>query len=128
MADSSTRRFTKPRQRVLDALRAAGKPMKAYDLVDALGDVKPMTVYRALDFLVEEGLAHRIGALNAFVLCHETHCAHRDSQYFICDACGAVGELHDHDINAALAAAVAKMGALFRLADVEVRGTCAACR
>src|SRR5688572_8771059 len=91
-------RFTAPRRDVLKSLIAGKPPMKAYDVVENIKGVKPMTVYRALDFLVAQGLVHRIESLNAYIPCVERHCAHTDSQYLICDECGSVEELHNHAI------------------------------
>ncbi len=84
-----------PARRVLKALLASGRPMKAYDLMHAVGNgvrsAAPPTVYRALKLLIGVGLAHRIETLNAFVACRlpgEPHVA----SFRVCTRCGAAEE------------------------------------
>ncbi|MEO1039284.1 MAG: Fur family transcriptional regulator [Pseudomonadota bacterium] len=88
--------LTPVRRRVLELLLEAGAPLKAYDMLSQLkpgGGAQPPTVYRALDFLVGAGLAHKVEALNAY-----TACAHGDAggraELFICETCGHVEEHH----------------------------------
>lgn len=88
-------RLNAPGRRVLKVLLSQGRPLKAYDLMHALADrgrsAAPPTVYRALKFLTEMGLAHRIESLNAFVACRflgEPHLA----GFHICERCHAVEE------------------------------------
>jgi len=94
--EAGGQRLTPPRRRVLEMLLTAGQPVKAYDLIAAFGEdgvpAKPPTVYRALDFLSKQGLAHRIESLNAFIACgggREGHAA----AFLICDCCGATREI-----------------------------------
>jgi Fur family zinc uptake transcriptional regulator len=131
MADTICERralkLTEPRRNVLVQLLAQAAPMKAYDIVETMGDVKPMTVYRALDFLAQNGLAHRIESLNAYIACAESHCAHADSQYMVCDSCGKVEELHNHDIDKFIAGAIKKTGFTLSHKKMELHGTCGQC-
>ncbi|GAB5483563.1 MAG: zinc uptake transcriptional repressor Zur [Parasphingorhabdus sp.] len=82
---------------VLDVLRTHGKPMSAYDILDKMKvaepELAPPTVYRALSALTDQGRAHKLESIKAFVPCR---CAHEASVpvLAICDACGAVEE-HD---------------------------------
>jgi Fur family transcriptional regulator, zinc uptake regulator len=124
---SKGERFTPPRRKVMEKLLGAKTPMKAYDVVEVMGDAKPMTVYRALDFLVANGLAHRIESLNAYVACAESHCAHKDSQYLICDSCGRVEELHNHAIDDFIQKKLAGNGFTLKKKTMELHGNCAAC-
>src|SRR5690606_39580833 len=75
--EESGRRLTPLRRRVLEELAESHAPVGAYEIVDRLkkgGDSTPaMSVYRALDFLVGEGLAHRIESRNAFLACNRGH-------------------------------------------------------
>lgn len=89
-------RLNSPGRRVLKALLASGRPLKAYDLMYELGDrdrpAAPPTVYRALRVLIAAGLAHRIETLNAFVACRvpaEPHLA----GFRVCEACGTAEEV-----------------------------------
>lgn len=121
------KRLTPPRRRVLKALMGSQAAHTAYEIVDLLGDVKPMTVYRALDFLTAQGLAHRIESLNAYKACVESHCAHKDSQYMVCDTCGDVQEIHNHALDHMFAQTLAQSGFSVNHKVIEAHGTCAAC-
>ena len=71
--DAAGIRLTPIRQRVLELVWQNHEPVKAYDILDKLKQAKsssaPPTVYRALDFLQDEGLVHKIESLNAYVGC-----------------------------------------------------------
>ncbi len=91
-------RLTPLRRQVLSLLLAASGPVKAYDLLKQIGqngDAKPPTVYRALDFLMETGLAHKVEALNAYVACSHAGVGHVAALY-ICNDCGRVDERIGH--------------------------------
>ncbi len=116
--------------RILSLLKDAAKPLSAYDLLALLrteGVNAPPTVYRALDKLMERGLAHRIESHNAFVACHAPH--HGEMAAFaICDGCGAVTEITDHALEHALADLAGAKGFRASRMSVEMHGRCAACR
>lgn len=123
-------RLTDQRRIVLQLLCVADKPLSAYEILDRMrGDVKnpaPPTVYRALDFLLEQGLVHKLESLHAFV-----GCAHPDhphaSQFLICDDCGDVAEVEDPSVAKSLKAAGKAIGFRSKRPVVEVLGTCAQC-
>lgn len=129
LAAERGQRMTKIRRKVLRLLLESDEPSKAYDLLanlDGEGAAKPPTVYRALDFLQEQGLAHKIESLNAYVACG--HTSHKHSAVFlICETCGAAEELHAVATNEALRAETAAAGFTVRQAVIEARGTCRAC-
>ena len=88
-------RLTPMRRHVLEALLASHKPLGAYEIIERLADPgrpAPITVYRALDFLRDNGLVHRIESRNAFVACVHNHADNDLVVFFICERCGAVGE------------------------------------
>jgi Fur family transcriptional regulator, zinc uptake regulator len=122
-------RWTEPRRRVLELLLIAGGPVKAYELMAAydgrVGPAKPPTVYRALEFLEQAGLVHRIASLNAFVACGVDEQPHR-AAFLICECCGTVAEF-DPQGNSGGDAAVA-VGFAVNSMVLEVRGTCAPCQ
>jgi len=130
IAEGRGQRMTKIRRKVLRLLVESDSPAKAYDLLEQLdgeGAAKPPTVYRALDFLQEAGLAHKIESLNAYVACG--HASHRHRAVFlICDACGAATELHSEDTLATLSRETAAAGFHMTRAVVEARGLCSACQ
>ncbi len=127
-----TQRPLAPNHRlVFDALKSAGRPVTAYELIDRVRDAgikAPPTVYRALTRLIEEGLAHRLETLNAFVACcHGTH--HQGAVVFaICDDCGAAAEFADEIVSARLQERANDTGFEITRAVVELAGRCQACR
>ena len=118
------------RKKVLSLLLQATGPVKAYDMLGQLKDdkdAKPQTIYRALDFLVEMGLVHRIASLQAYTPCQ--HWAHAHSPaLLVCDECGAIAELDADDLMTALTGEAASVDFKARDAVVEVQGTCPNCR
>jgi Fur family zinc uptake transcriptional regulator len=136
LADAETRcvaaeqKLTAPRRRVLELLLQAGQPSKAYDLIAAFGPdgvpAKPPTVYRALEFLEKQGLAHRIESLNAYVACRMGEVGH-DAAFLICDCCGATREI-DPSAAAAIGVAGAASGYVVSHVTIEAHGRCADCQ
>ena len=123
-------RFTRLRRRVLEIIWQSHKPLGAYEILRTLGaeggSSAPPTVYRALEFLGEQGLTHRISSLNAFVGCASP--GHRGAvQFLICRNCGASAELNDHKLEKAIARSASSLG--FRAVDhvVEIAGLCPNC-
>ena len=115
---------------IYDALLKAGKPMTAYQLIDAVhpgASLAPPTVYRALGRLIEEGLAHRLESVNAFVAC-QTGYRHRGGTVFmLCRDCGAAEELVDEPLSALLSQCAAERLFQVEKVTVELQGICAAC-
>lgn len=130
-----TKRTTKRRpateqdRMVGDALKAAGRPVSAYEIIDSLRDralLAPQTVYRSLDRLIASGAAHRLESLNAFVACR--HARHEGNAVFaICDLCGTVTEFDEPDAVAALEAWAERARFDVRRMTLEIRGRCGAC-
>jgi Fur family zinc uptake transcriptional regulator len=126
-------RLTDIRRNVLRLILESGEPLGAYTLLDALrsrhGSGKPPTIYRALDFLLAQGLVHRVERLNAFISCHDDggHHHHHAAQFLICRLCGRVTEIEDTSAEAAILAAAGAMGFHPDKVVVEVEGTCGAC-
>ena len=110
-------------------LLQAGRPTKAYDLIAAFhGNGRPAappTVYRALDFLVQQGLVHRIETDNAFLACEAG--GHAQSvEFLICDCCGRTEELA-FDARVAVEVEALRRGFALAGAVVEVHGRCPQC-
>lgn len=125
-------RLTTLRKRVLELVWASHKPLGAYDILAVLSDADgrraaPPTVYRALDFLLENGLVHRIASLNAFVGCSHPEHAHQ-GQFLICRGCHAAIELEQATISDAISSSAAGVGFAVESQTVEVVGLCAGCR
>ncbi len=125
-------RLTPLRRNVMQALAESHVPLGAYEIVERLaakGDRTPaMSVYRVLDFLVSEGLAHRIESRNAFLACGHVHEDGDVVVFLICEACGATQEVASHAIGRDLAWAARSAGFAPRQRVLEVAGACARCR
>ena len=124
-------KFTALRRSVLTLVLEGSSPLTAYQLLDQLKETHksavPPTVYRALDFLIENRLVHKIERLNAFIPCNDADHDHHDVQFLICAKCGTVAEIEDHAVSRALAKAAEKQGFHPSNAMVELDGTCGAC-
>lgn len=124
-------RFTPLRRRVLELVWSSHKPVGAYALLDQLRNEDlgsaPPTVYRALDFLIENGLIHRIERMNAFIGCSHPGETHRGF-FLICTECGNAEELDSDGVAEAIAASANRRGFAAREMTLEVTGVCAGCR
>lgn len=124
-------RFTKLRKQVLALVCQSEQPLGAYALLDLMKRggraAAPPTVYRALDFLQEQGFVHRLAGNNTYLACaHPQH--QHEAVFLVCKQCGFTQELHTSGIYDAVEA-MAKT-AMFRVehASVEVTGLCARCQ
>jgi Fur family zinc uptake transcriptional regulator len=127
--------LTNLRRAVLSLILQAERPLTAYQLLDRLKPTRksaaPPTIYRALEFLLENRLIHKVERLNAFVACTEADHGHGHAhavQFLICQLCGNVQEMEDHSVAKALDAASRRHGFQPAAAIVEVEGVCADCR
>lgn len=123
-------RLTDTRRRVLEILLEEHRPLGAYDVLDRLSTegrpAQPPVAYRALDFLVANGLAHRLHSLNAFVACTADSAGHMPL-FLICDDCGHVAETEAGGVNRAIRSTASAAGFAADAPIIEARGTCAAC-
>lgn len=130
LAQTRGLRLTPVRRRVLEILLEEHRAMGAYDVLERLHSdgfgSQPPVAYRALDFLVEHGLAHRIRRLNAFMACMTP--GHSDAAVFlICDECDAVAELPAARTVAAMRAESEAEGFRIRRMSLEASGICPSC-
>ena len=131
-------RFTEQRRKVLAALAESHVPASAYDVIDRLAAEgprpAPVSVYRALEFLVEHGFAHRIESRNAYIACsrgpegHDKPGFGAATVFLLCENCGAAGEASSAALTEALAAVTQAAGFKPRAPIIEIRGLCARCR
>ena len=122
-------RFTRLRRRVFELVWASHAPIKAYAILDRLdvGAAKPPTVYRALGFLLEHGLAHRLDSLNAYVGCG--HPLRHDDCYFLCcSGCGKIQECCSDELHRAIGKAAGKNRFKPTRTTLEITGECRECR
>ena len=129
---AKAQKFTPIRRQVLQALLSSHRPLGAYEVIDELAKSMPrpapITVYRALDFLMENGLVHRIESRNAFLACAHDHDATAMVAFLICERCGSVGEIPAAPVAQSLNAAARASGFAPKLSVVEITGTCAHCQ
>jgi Fur family zinc uptake transcriptional regulator len=123
-------RLTAIRKRVLELVWQSHKPVGAYDLLPALAEdgfnSAPPTVYRALDFLLELGLVHRISSLNAFTGC--TNPGHQHpSCFFLCRQCGIAQELDSAAVSRLSAEVEQSLGVTVEHQITELSGLCPKC-
>ena len=125
-------RLTPMRRRVLQALLASHRPLGAYELIDRLAArgarPAPITVYRALDFLREQGLVHRIESRNAFFACVHNHENSDPVVFLICEKCGTVGEAASAAVADTIKSASRAAGFSPRTPVIEISGICAHCK
>jgi Fur family zinc uptake transcriptional regulator len=124
-------RLTDLRRQVLEAVWQDHAPLGAYDILAKLNESgernAPMAVYRALDFLMDQGLVHRLNSLNAFIGCR--HPGHQHSgQFLICTRCNTVAEITSDVVSKAVARAASARGFKPTSEMVEVTGLCPHCR
>ena len=126
-------RLTPIRRDVLAALLATHRPLGAYDLADVLAAgghrrLAPITVYRALDFLLEQGFAHRLASRNAFIACPHGHGRQDIVAFLICEHCGGVDELSSKALSGAVSTLLRQEVFEPNLQVLEISGRCAHCR
>ncbi|MCX7899772.1 MAG: transcriptional repressor [Methylocystis sp.] len=131
-AKSATRGLTPARRRALDILTRANRPVGAYEMIDlmAAADGKrpaPVSVYRALGYLLDTGLAHRIESRNAFVVCGHAHGHEEPVVFLICEQCGEVKEATSANLARELAALASEAEFSARTRVIEIAGRCARC-
>lgn len=131
LCQATGKKLTDIRKQVLREVWGSHAPVGAYDILAALnkdgGRTAPMAVYRALEFLMENGLVHRVASLNAFV-----GCAHPDRDhaagFLICRECGSAAELDGKTLSKALDKELTARGFTVDSQVIELSGTCPHCR
>ena len=131
LCDARGTQLTKLRRQILELLWENGRPAGAYELIEALKlrasrPVGPPTVYRALEFLMSQGLVAKIESRNAYVPCAHPERQH-DCRFFICSNCGASFEMEDARIEGLISENAACIGFRPTRRVIEVEGTCARC-
>jgi Fur family zinc uptake transcriptional regulator len=125
-------RLTPMRRQVLEVLVTSHNPLGAYDIMDRLAGTgprpAPITVYRALDFLMENGLVHRLASRNAFLACIHNHDSGALVAFLICERCGAVGEAPASAVGDSIAAAAKSAAFVPKMSVIEITGICSHCR
>ncbi|MDN5787072.1 Fur family transcriptional regulator [Pseudorhodobacter sp.] len=123
-------RLTPVRRQTLEILLADHRALGAYDVLERLVNAgfanQPPVAYRALEFLVDQGFAHKIRRLNAFAACTHPETDHAPV-FLICRGCNALAETPAAEVRAALDAAARALGFTVERSSVEAIGLCPAC-
>ena len=123
--------LTPVRRRVLEILLQQHKAMGAYDILARLEGERmgsqPPVAYRALDFLVSNGFAHKIEGLNAYIACSHPHATHAPA-FLICRKCGVVPEARSEPARDSLGSVARAAGFVIESTVVEAQGLCPACQ
>ena len=130
LCEKNSLRLTDLRRKVLEIIWANHGPVKAYDILDQLGDesgsAKPPTVYRTLDFLAENGFVHKLNSLNSYVGC--SHPSQLHACYFlICEKCSEVKECCNEQLNQAIKDTADSNKFKSSHITLEIQGVCEHC-
>jgi Fur family zinc uptake transcriptional regulator len=132
LCSARAQRLTRMRRRVLEALLASHRPLGAYEIMDRTmtdgARPAPITIYRALDFLIEQGLVHRLESRNSFMACVHKHGQGDLVVFLICERCGRVGEAPAKGVGQALQAAARAADFTPHAPVIEISGVCGDCR
>jgi Fur family zinc uptake transcriptional regulator len=130
LCDQRGVRFTPIRREVLELIWESHRAVKAYDLLDRIkpkaGTAKPATVYRALEFLLEQGLIHRVESLNAFIGCSFSDRQH-EQLLLTCIRCNEVEERPAELVMAAIATELEQAAFSIQRKAIEIHGICGRC-
>ncbi|MDR1451217.1 MAG: transcriptional repressor [Helicobacteraceae bacterium] len=122
-------KLTGLRRKILEILIQANAPLKAYDVVELMRNegrrVTPATTYRVLEFLLDQGLAHRINSLNAYAPCADPRSKH-SLVMFVCSKCDAAKEINDEALIGAIRVRLDELGFALQ-GGVEIQGACKRC-
>jgi Fur family zinc uptake transcriptional regulator len=123
-------KLTGQRREILSSVAQSHSAVGAYDIIERMAEhgprPAPITVYRALDFLLAHGLVHKIESRNAFVACSHSH-EGQPAALLICETCGTVAELDAPEIFERVAekAKARKFSPAHTV--IEMSGTCGSC-
>lgn len=125
-------KLTESRRRILEILATEGRPLGAYDLIEKVAATSskrpaPISIYRALDFLLENGLIHRLASRNAYLACGHGHAVQEPVVFLICDKCGEVAEATSPALSRSLLQLAGSVKFAPRVQVMEVAGCCQAC-
>lgn len=133
VCDKEGVRLTNLRKQILELIWQNHKPLGAYTLMEMLEKssdrkrVAPPTVYRTLDFLMEQGLIHKVHSLNAFIGCANPIQKHNDA-LFICRDCGHTEEVRSDTIQQAINLSASQQKFVVNDQIIEIVGRCTRCR
>lgn len=131
LCKENNQKLTKVRRRALELIWQSHRPLGAYQLLAELAEEgfnsAPPTVYRALDFLRDAGLIHKVESMNAYIGCAHADKVHH-GYFLICEVCHNVMEFDYQDVHKVLKAHAEKQGFLLRSNTIELTGICKSCQ
>src|SRR5262245_61032346 len=124
--------LTPGRRRILELLAREGRPLGAYEMIDRVAEATgkrpaPISIYRALDFLLENSLIHRLASRNTYLACGHRHAAKEPIVFLICEVCGEVVEASSPEMREVLGALAEEVKFSARAQVMEVSGRCRTC-
>ena len=123
-------RLTPMRRQVLEAILLSPRGLQVKGIVKAMGEagkpVKPMSAYRAVDFLHHNGLIHKLESLNAYWGCSRPGIGGRCC-FLICQSCGAVEECINDSIDRAIGDTTEVVSFHPSRTNLEIHGRCRGC-
>lgn len=125
-------KLTPSRRLILEILAREGRPLGAYDMIEKVAAATgkhpaPVSIYRALDFLLENNLVHRLASRNAYLACGHGHQVKDVVVFLICESCGSVVEATSDALRKDLAALAATTHFVPMSQVMEIGGRCRAC-
>ena len=124
-------KLTKNQTLVLSVLEESSIPLSAYTILERLGEHglrAPPQVYRALDKLLDLGLAHKLASMNSFLACQHTQCgSHQVTSFDICDGCEQVSEILNTEFERQLNSLAKDVGLQPTRSTIEIHGLCDQC-
>jgi Fur family transcriptional regulator, zinc uptake regulator len=123
-------KLTGQRRDILSCVAQGHAAVGAYDIIERMAEQgprpAPITIYRALDFLLAHGLVHKIESRNAFVACSHAH-EGQPAALLICETCGIVAELDAPDIFQRMNEKAEAKNFMPAHTLIEMTGTCGPC-
>ena len=130
LCEQRRQRFTALRKRVLTLVCQAKQPPGAYQLLDSLQQdgrsAAPPTIYRALDFLMAQGLIHRLASNNTYLACAHPQQDH-EAVFLVCKHCGNTQEIHTDGITQSIQKKSDTYQFKVLHTSIEVTGLCKKC-
>jgi len=124
-------KLTKNQTLVLSVLEESSIPLSAYTILERLSEHglrAPPQVYRALDKLLDLGLAHKLASMNSFLACQHTQCgSHQVTSFAICDGCEQVSEIINTEFERQLNSLAKDVGLQPTRSTIEIHGLCDQC-
>lgn len=125
-------KLTSSRKEVLYILWGAGKPLKAYEILENLLNTKPNsnppTVYRALQFFLAEGIVHKIESIQSYTLCCDPEKQLPTEILMVCNHCHQVQEVYDAEVRNLIAQIASDHQFHLKQDAIELKGLCDSCR